>query len=522
MVTERQLVKNWLLPVAGLTAITVTLLLATFVVDHWGEPLVAAVKHDLMGGDANTLRYTLTTVAQSLAATLGIMTAIVLVITQLSANRYTPNIVDSFTHNTANLVVFSLFIVSIVYSLWVAHSIEPDYAPRFGALVAMLLMSACFALVIPFSLHVFRILDPRYIVGQLRFRAQRSIRRAHRRPVLNPEMRKAVVRRLEQISDIAMSSIQNVDEEVARHSILTLQGLLTSYMMEKESFHQGWHAIEEDHLIGSPRRLAEEVIKRQAWVEFRALRLLRILYRHASGKLPEINSLIAQALRSCGAVAAEKEDFSVLEIVVMFFNSLVRSAVVLKDGKSCGDTLYQYRLLTERILEAQPALAERIVTYFLYYGSMILDVEIRQIFDLLCYDVRKINERAFKIRERGADNVGAEVPDCGRILAKSLAFHDRIDHARFPMQSRALLKHYINLASFYLHRGEEPFARAIFERIRHTPVGLIHDLQQEIASLTEPLFWEISDRVINFNFIAPEQKEHLAIFVSWFDAPAES
>lgn len=522
MPAERDHPGNWLLPIGGVFAISALLLFVTFAIDHGLTNSIQAFMRTFLASDANTLRYTLTTVAQSLAATLGLMTAIVLVITQLSANRYTPKIIDSFTHNATNLVVFSLFIISIVFSLWVAHTIRDGFVPQVGALLSMLLMSTCFALVIPYSVHVFRVLNPRTIVAQLRNEAIRAIRKAHRKPARDQEMRKSVVRRLEQIADIAMSCIQNVDEEVARYSILAMQSLLTTYMKEKEAFNHDWHAIEEDQMIGSPRRLAEEIIKRQAWVEFRALRLLRILYRHSSGRLPEINSLIAQALRSCGTVAADKGDLSVLEIVVMFFNSLVRSAVALKDGRACGDTLYQYRLLAEKVLEVQPALAERIVTYFTYYGTMLLEVEIRQTFDLVCYDLRKINEKALKIHGRGPQKTGTETPDCTRILAKFLAYHDRLDHRKYPMQSRALVKHYINLASYYLHRGEERFARAIFEKIWHTPLQTIRELQHEIASVTDPLFWEISDRVINFNFIIPEQKVQLAEFVSWFETEPET
>ena len=521
MPTERSNTANWLVPLGGVLGLSTLLLFLTLAIDHRELAPVQAFVRSLFTTDANTLRYTLTTVAQSLAATLGMMTAIVLVITQLSANRYTPKIIDNFTHNAANLIIFSLFIVSIVYSMWLAHSIQGDFVPQIGALVAMILMSLCFAVVIPYSLHVFRILNPRNLVAQLRREALRAIRRAHRHPSLNTEMRKVVVRRLEQIADIAMSCIQNLDEEMARHSVLALQSLLAFYMREKEAFDHQWHAIEEDQMIGSPRRLAEEVIKRQAWVEFRALRLLRILYRHSSGRLPEITSLIAQSLRSSGAVAADKGDMSVLEIVVMFFNSLVRGAVALKDSRACGDTLYQYRLLAEKVLEVQPALAERIVTYMIYYGTMLLDAEIRQSFDLVCYDIRKINEKALKVLGRQA-RPGTEAPECRRILAKFLAFHDRLDHRRFPQQSRALLKHYINLASYYLHRGEEDSARAIFEKIWHTPLETIRELQHEIASVTEPLFWEISDRVINFNFITPAQKVSLAEFVTWFETEPET
>jgi hypothetical protein len=512
----RSFFRDWLMPLGGVFGIVATLFFATGVLDYQTHRPDYAFFLSLISGDPNTLRYSLTAVAQSLAATLGLMTAIVLVIVQLSANRYSPKIIDSFTHNSTNLTVFSLFIISIVYSLWVANSIHTDYVPWHGALVSMMLMSLCFGLVIPYFLFIFRILNPRFIVDQLRKEAIDAIHRAHRNPTLTKDMRKVVVRRIEQIADIAMSCVQNMDVEVAHHCVWAFQSLISIYIQEKKAFPEDWHSIEENHMIGSPRRLAEEIIKRQGWVEFRALRQLRILYRHSSGSLTEINSLISQVMRSSGHAAVVKSDFSVLEIVVMFFNSLVRGALAMKDGRACGDTLYQYRLLAEEILEVKPELTERIVSYFMYYGRMLLEVEIRQIFDTLCYDIRKINERALKVHTSNF-TCRLEAPVCSRILGAFLGLHDKIDHRKYEMQSRALLKHYVNLASFYLLRGQEDFARRIFEKIKNTPMATLRDIQHEIASVTEPLFWEISDRVINFNFISPEQREELGRFIGWFE-----
>jgi hypothetical protein len=505
------LVRNrdgWLLPFVGVMALVAALFFVTYSVDYRvarpGFPFFT----NILVSDANTMRYVLTAVATSLAATLGLMTAIVLVIVQLSANRYTPKIIETFTHHGVNLAIFLLFICTIVYSLWVADTVRADFVPEYSALVSMMLMTLCYALVIPYFLFLFRILNPSHVIDVLRGEAVSAIRRAHARPTLNKEMRKLVAARIQHIADFAMSSIHHVDEEVARHSVWALQSLVSIYLKEKEAFHDDWHVIEDTHMIGSPRRLAEEIIRRQSWVEFRAMRQMRILYRHSSGRLPEINSLIAQALRAFGQAAADRKDFAVLGVVVMFFNSLVRSALAMKDGRACGDTLYQYRLLSEQLLEVQPELAERTVRYFMYYGRMLLDIEIRQIFDTLCYDIRKVNERASKL----------ESPARGRILDDFLSLYDKLDRNKYPAQWRALLKHYVNLASFYLFRGNEEMARHIFDKIKETPLAALRDAQSEITAVTEPLFWEISDRAINFNYMEPEQHEMLETFIGWFQS----
>src|SRR5581483_5435393 len=169
----------------------------------------------------------------------------------------------------------------------------------------------------------------------------------------------------------------------------------------------------------------------------------------------------------------------------------------MKDGRACGDTLYQYRLLSEQLLEVQPELAERTVRYFMYYGRMLLDIEIR-----------KVNERASKLESDAR----------GRILDDFLTLYEKVDRHKYASQWRALLKHYVNLASFYLFRGKEEMARHIFEKIKETPLDALRDAQAEITAVTEPLFWEISDRAINFNYMEPEQHEMLERFIGWFQS----
>jgi len=508
----RATLRDWALPFVAVLGVVAALFFATYALDYAYYRPPYGYFFNLFVGDGNTLRYSLTAVAQSLAAALGLMTAIVLVIVQLSANRYTPKIMESFTHNRVNLSIFFLFIVTIVYALWVANSIHKDFVPQFAALAVMTLMTACFALVIPYFLFVFRILSPHHIVAQLRAEAVEAIRQAHANPSRHHENRPLVVRRIEQIADIATSCIDHMDEEISRHCVRALQSVVQTYQREKEAFHEEWHAIAEEQEVGSPRRLVEEVVRRHAWVEFRALRQLRIMYRHASGRLPEIGSMIAQALRSIGVASAEKRDLPVLEIVVMFFNSLVRSAVAMKDSRACGDTLYQYRLLAEKILEVQPGLAVRVVTYFTYYAGMLLEVEIRQTFDSVAYDIRKLVERAYKNESGSSLLVTATL-----ILDQFLEMYDRLDRERFDKQARSLMKHYVSLASFLITHGEDAIADRILDRLTATPVGVIRDLVSEIESVTDPLFWEISDRVINFNFVPPDQRKALAVLLERFE-----
>src|SRR5205823_3513968 len=83
----------------------------------------------------------------------GVAIAIVIVVVvlgiQLTADRYSPRIIDIFVRDPLNGLVLAFFLGSIVFTIWVGAEIKTDYVPMTGVVVAILLAVFDFTILLP-------------------------------------------------------------------------------------------------------------------------------------------------------------------------------------------------------------------------------------------------------------------------------------------------------------------------------------------------------------------------------------
>jgi len=498
--------KTWFLPIIGILGITAVLFITSYFFDYYHNGSVFSSWHNFFRGNANTFRYSITAAATSLAATLGIMVAVVLLIVQLTANRYTPKVVDLFITHRSNLFLISLFIISIVYSIWVSHSINEDYLPRYSALTSMGLMTICYCLIIPYFLHLFNMLKPITIINQIRKEAIDAIIRLKKDPSYNLRAKHIINIRLEQITDIALSAVHRTDSEIAHHSVWALQSIVDIYIVNKEHLHKEWYKVDKTEMLGTSQTVIDEVVKIEAWLEFRAMRQMLMIFMVAENKMPDVSSAVAQAYRAIGTAAVESKDEEVIDLVIKFINSLLRFTINSRDIRANNDTLYQYRLFAERIIEAYPDFSKTIAYYLSHYALLFVEHGIRQNFESAVYDLRKLNERADK----------KKVKNLQEFLNDFLEFQYKVDYHRYPDLAKSLWKSYAILGSFFLLRDEVVMARKVYSQMKRIPVDVLLQIKIEILSVTESHFWEITDRVMSYNYIPDKQREKLKEFFDWF------
>src|SRR5260221_2549407 len=84
----------------------------------------------------------------------GVAIAIVIVVVvlgvQLTADRYSPRIIDIFIRDRLNGLVLSLFLGSIIFTIWVSTAIKPDYVPYFLVYTAIGLAIFDFIFLLPY------------------------------------------------------------------------------------------------------------------------------------------------------------------------------------------------------------------------------------------------------------------------------------------------------------------------------------------------------------------------------------
>ena len=74
----------------------------------------------------------------------------------------------------------------------------------------------------------------------------------------------------------------------------------------------------------------------------------------------------------------------------------------------------------------------------------------------------------------------------------------------------------VQLATFFLARGDEPHARRIFEDMKDERSERLAAVRDELLTEERAQYWEFTDRGVNFSYLPPERRAHVARFFSWF------
>jgi hypothetical protein len=129
--------------------------------------------------------------------------------------------------------------------------------------------------------------------------------------------------------------------------------------------------------------------------------------------------------------------------------------------------------------------------------------------DTVAYDISALAQLANELAS----------PAEAEILAEFLEL-DRPPFVRG--QEKALLgvrKAQVKLAAYYLASGQDERARSIAKDMRDEPPERLRLIRRQLETVESKDFWEIIDRGHNFEYMPPKQRERLATFFAWFNAP---
>ncbi|MEO1270910.1 MAG: DUF2254 family protein, partial [Myxococcota bacterium] len=120
----------------------------------------------VMGVRGGGLSEALGSLAEVLAAVLGLSLTVVAIVVQLASQRYSAKIVDLFMSDWTNVGVFSFMVVSCIYVVMLpafAGSGKPPL-PDFAVGAGLALAVVNFGLLLPYFGHVFAFLHPNNII----------------------------------------------------------------------------------------------------------------------------------------------------------------------------------------------------------------------------------------------------------------------------------------------------------------------------------------------------------------------
>lgn len=510
----------WLRPMILLTSASLSLLLLVILVDYF-----VIARHEgvglwdlLVGVQATDAQQVVGGMAEVVVALLGIVITVASIIVQLAATRYTPRITEMYITDRTNLVFLAFFVVTAVYCMWTTFSIRAGSAAHFfvpvaGVLVLYIMITVAILLMTPYFAYVFYFLDPQNVVSRIR---EQTLEQAYR--VGGSETSQLPFRQvkmldgIEQLSDVALNTLENKDKIIASRSVDALHDLCADYLRRKRELPEGWFAVgklirQNPDFVAVSRNRLDEISTQKTWVEYKILRQYQMIYNEALNRMRDLNYLIAIDTRYLGETALRTGDTEAINLCIKFFNTFLRATLNARDIRTAYNVFNQYRQLAEQVIkQGRPDLALEVGSYFKYYAQVAFTMKLSFVTETVAYDLASLIELADK-----------EGSSCMDGLLDIILEVDKEPEAEEQETSlRGVRKAQIKLATYYLLIGDTGRARRIFDDMKEERPDRLRSIRRELRSIDTKDFWEVIDRGENFDYLEPDRKEKLEQFFAWF------
>jgi hypothetical protein len=495
---RRRLVKEWLTPMGIIIGIAVGVFFLGRLADVIGSE--ASLFNHLLERDAEAIESTVGNIAQSLPGILGLVITVVAIVVQLAAQRYTPKLIDLFVVNRVNISYFLLMIVATIYCIILAFS-SKDPVPYWGATLLLVLTVLILALLAPYFAYVFRFLTPDNIIRIIRKNAKTAMERVKgdSKPAELVKLQADVANSMEQISDISLAAVSQMDRNVALLSIRSLRDVMVDHLLVKRKLPRRWFVPQKEHFPAISTDFLHEIAVTRTWVEVKGFMDLELIFKMAIKEMPDGVSAIANSTKLIGLYAIRLRDMQVLANVVQFFNTFLRHAVNDRNPKAIYNLFYQYRQLAEAVLRADPKLAERIAFYFKYYGQIAQSYQIPLILITASFDLMHMLRRAHEMN----------VPNLSVLVTTFLEVDDNPATKANEFDLRSVRKAQLVFAAYLLSKGDMPLVTRILDDLKGEPRDRMMAIRNEMMSVKDRKFWEVTDRGVDFFYIDDEQKRYV-------------
>lgn len=434
---------------------------------------------------------------RALGVVLSMLVSLTAIAVPLTANVYTPKLIELFVADRFNRVVFAYFVLANAFMIWnvfvLSNELDPEHA-RMRATACLTLTLIGLVMIVPYVLHVLRFLIPRTIVEGLEAEVMQQLAQACRIPKDSPrmgELRAQVLDDIQYMGKIALRSLDRYDRDTVLEALRALDDLFQHYQAKKQFLPGTWFRPTQGEIQSLGPELMREAHRLRATVEVAILLEHSLVLPLAVGRLPEVVASIASSARKFGVQATETKDKGVQEQVTLFFNTFLRAALQRRHSDSFYKFVYQYRRFAEEILERDPAHALRITFFLDYYGHQAVRSQMGYLINVVAYDLAELCMVAW---EKGVT--------CRQELLRAVLHLDRDEVAL--MQLPGVVKAQLILAAKLLTRGEAAAAGEIEAELRKVPQEKLDEAFAQVVAATEENFWEIADRRRHLDHVEPQ------------------
>jgi len=508
----------WLYPLTVLFGGALAVFVVTVFFDAANTPHPGHVLDLLLEPNPASAQNTLSSAGEVVAAVLAIAITVVAIIVELASNRYTHRITELFVREPVNFIVMGFFVITALQGLWVNLII--DYEPGKGGFVpyisigvAMAMLTLCLLILLPYFAYVFEFLNPINIVGRIRKQTLSAVRDHGQKLGRVRAAQQEAVRGLEQLADVSLNAMEHKDKGVSMAGVDAMSSLLIDYQGLRAGLPDSWFGIDgrlahNPDFVSMAPEVLEDLGARRIWLEWKILRGYQSLYNEALNKMRDINYLIAINTRLIASAAWERDNPELLELVIKFFNTYLRSAINAHDIRTAYNVLNQYRLVAEAAIDREQGghRAIEIARYFKYYGLLSFHAKLPFILETVAYDLCTLTEYAF----------AAESTATGPLLRILLQVDKEGDNETQETSLRGVRKAQLKLASYFLLHENEALAREVFYDMKDERAERLASIRDELLNVQSREFWEVSDRGVNFDYLSGERKNKLLAFFEWF------
>lgn len=483
---------------AGLTVIALVLGLTLLELRRAapGEPLGFLLRPKVDDADRLLVQLTRTTVQLMM-----LFTTVTAIAVPLTANLYTPRLIDLFIRDRINQAFLGLLVCSaalVHYTLYIMRdSLELRFAPLVLINLSVGMGFCCILLAVPYVYHMFNFLQPHEIVRRMRVALLQRLEAARRQD--SPTLRLAVADLVEQIGEVSLRACGRNDNGMAARAIDELESVARVYWEVKPTMPDGWFEGHPHAELTIPAPAVEHLRSSRGWFEFHLFRTLGMLLPAAMANTPDVVTRVGRTVRVTAEWAESSGDEAVVKLALKYQNTFLRQAISLRQVRGFYHLSYEYRILGESLLASAEPWVVQIAESLAYYAGEAAAAGVAFARDIALYDLAELVIRAADAAPERRDTMLA------RLVSATRAASGRLEPAV------KVLAHGLRL-----ERPElcGPLTALLDER----PVDEVGAAVTQVLAADVEEYREITGRIVDLNHLGAEDRERLR---SWWASRAK-
>lgn len=415
----------------------------------------------------------------------------------LTANMHTPKLIDMFLRDRTNQIMLGACAIGAAHVLWAAWMVGPGFAPTWAIRLSVFGTLLGWAALIPYFFYVVRFLDPSNILRRLRTDVVEAIDQVQRGKLDPEEAQNIIHERMHQTGTIVIKSIDRADRSVALEGIWGLKLILQDYGERKALMPAAWFKVDRRDFVGASQEALQVINEERNWFELRVMTQFFLAYQGALARSTDAIPAISDATRVVAALAVRRGDREAYVVATRFFHNYLREAIKRKDVHALFDLFYQYRTLASDLLD-RPEELHALGQRFRYYAEQATAQGLTFAQQLAGYDLGWVALEA----------AAAASPSAPLVLSEMIALNHNGTHGPRML----LIKAKIVVGAGLIERKRGDLAQLVADNLADLPADLLAQAVAELAAVHERAFWEVTDRQVNVEWMAPEHRACLGPF----------